>query len=155
MNSPVSFVKTKMAGRHWTQPVTDVPISALPDSRDLPITTVMLCEVYPDAELNESPLHLHHHFPDGCLNHVWGAQTTRYHVGNYYTTPSFPDVPPLMSPASSTSSSIFSGAEATSATWPSPSPAPSPWPSVGRRDPGRRDTGRREETPGRRGPLRG
>jgi len=56
VNSPVSLVKTKMADRHWTQPVTDVSISAQPD-RDLPITTLMLCEVYPDAELNTRALY--------------------------------------------------------------------------------------------------
>ena len=91
----------------------------------------MLCVVYPDAKLYTGALYT---FTISSLMDVsttWGAQSTRYYVGNYFTTSSFPDVPSLMSPAISTSSSIYSGAVATSATWPSPSPAtPTSWLSV-------------------------
>ena len=61
----------------------------------------MLFEVYPDAKLNMRALYT---FTISSLMDVsttWGAQTTRYHVGSYFTTSSFPDVPSLMSPASS------------------------------------------------------
>ena len=127
----------------WMDPVS--PWSA----RYLPITTLMLCVVYPDAKLYTRALYT---FTISSLMDVsttWGAQTIRYHVGIYFTTSSFPDVPPLTSPAISTSSTIYSGAVAFSATWPSPSPAaPTSWLSVWRRDPGRRGTGtrRRERT---------
>ena len=126
VNSQVSFVKTKMADRHWTQPVTDVSISAQPD-RDLPITTLMLCEVYPDAQLNTTTMMWALYiFTISSLMDVWttwGVQTTRYCVRELLHLLSFPAVPPLMSPAaSSTSSTIYSGVEATAATGPSPSP---------------------------------
>ena len=55
IKSRVNFVKTKMADRHLTQPVKDVSISTLLD-RDFPITTLMLCEVYPDAQLNTTTM---------------------------------------------------------------------------------------------------
>ena len=92
----------------------------------------MLFEVYPDAKLNMRALYT---FTISSLMDVsttWGAQTTRYHVENYFTTSSSPDVPPLTDVSSQlTSSSIYSGAVATSATRPSPSPATSPsWLSV-------------------------
>jgi len=110
--------------------VTDDSISAQPD-RDLPITTVMLCEVYPDAELNTRALYTFTISSLMAVSTTWGALTNRYHVESYFTTSSFPDVPSLMSPAISTSSSIYSGAVATSAAWPSPSPATSAsWLSV-------------------------
>jgi len=48
------------------------------------------------------------------------------------TFSSFPDVRPLMSQSSSASNTIYSGVEATSATWPSPSLPTSPLLSVGR-----------------------
>ena len=85
VNSQVSLVKTKMADRHWTQPVTDVSISAQPD-RDLPITTLMLCEVYPDAELNTRALNTLTISSLMAVSTTWGAPTTRYYVESYFTT---------------------------------------------------------------------
>ena len=74
----------------------------------------MLFEVYPDAKLNMRALYTF------TISSLLDVSTT---WGNCFTTSSFPDVPSLMSPASSTSSNIYSGAVATSATWLSPSPA--------------------------------
>ena len=112
----------------------------------------MLCVVYPDAKLYTRALYT---FTISSLMDVsttWGAQTIRYHVGNYFTTSSFPDVPSLTSPAISTSSSIYSGAVATSATWPSPSPATLNCQALGvKKGPGEEghgDTGRREDSEG-------
>ena len=107
--SQVEIVKTKMAERHVTQPVKDVSISTQMD-RDFPITTLMLCEVYPDAQLI---MRVFNSFIISTLMDVsttWGAQITRYFVGSYFTTSSFPDVPPLISPASSTFRIIYSEA---------------------------------------------
>ena len=127
IKSRVNFVKTKMAEQHLTQPVKDVSISA-PLDRDFPITTLMLCEVYPDAQLNTTTMMWAlYTFTISSLMDVWttwGVQTTRYCVRELLHLLSFPAVPPLMSPASSTSSTIYSGVEATAATGPSPSPAP-------------------------------
>ena len=125
MKSQVEIVKTKMAERHVTQPVKDVSISTQMD-RDFPITTLMLCEVYPDAQLNTTTMMWALYiFTISSLMDVWttwGVQTTRYCVRELLHLLSFPAVPPLMSPASSTSSTIYSGVEATAATGPSPSP---------------------------------
>ena len=69
-----------MADQQWTQHVKDVSISVRLD-RDLPITTLMLCEVYPDAQLIMRVLKS---FIISTLMDVtttWGAQTTRYYVG--------------------------------------------------------------------------
>ena len=124
MKSQVKFVKTKMAEQHLTQPVKDVSISA-PLDRDFPITTLMLCEVYPDARLNTTMTQALYTFTIFSLMDVWttwAVQTTRYCVRELLHLLSFPDVSPLMSPASSTSSIIYSGVEATAATGPSPSP---------------------------------
>ena len=87
----------------------------------------MLCEVYPDARLNTTMTQALYTFTISSLMDVWttwGVQTTRYCVRKLLHLLSFPDDPPLMSPASSTSSTIYSGVEATAATGPSPSPVP-------------------------------
>ena len=127
MKSQVKIVKTKMAEHHVTQPVKDVSFSIQLD-RDLPITTLMLCEVYPDVQLNTTTMMWALYiFTISSLMDVWttwGVQTTRYCVRKLLHLLSFPEAPPLMSPASSTSSTIYSGVEATAATGPSPSPAP-------------------------------
>ena len=80
MKPQVKFVKTKMAERNLTQPVKDVSISIALD-RDYPITTLMLCEVYPDAQLNPTMTQALYSFTVSSLMDVWttwGAQTTRY-----------------------------------------------------------------------------
>ena len=132
--SQVEIVKTKMAERHVTQPVKDVSISTQMD-RDFPITTLMLCEVYPDAQLNTTTMMWALYiFTISSLMDVWttwGVQTTRYCVRELLHLLSFPAVPPLMSPASSTSSTIYSGVEATAATGPSPSPVPATFLALG------------------------
>ena len=81
MKSQVKIVKTKMAERHVTQPVKDVSISTQMD-RDFPITTLMLCEVYPDAQLNTTTMTWAlYTFTISALMDVsttWGVQTARY-----------------------------------------------------------------------------
>ena len=148
MKSQVKFVKTKMAEQHLTQPVKDASISA-PLDRDFPITTLMLCEVYPDAQLNTTMTQALYTFTISSLMDVWttwGVQTTRYCVRELLHLLSFTAVPPLMPPASSTSSTIYSGVEATAATGPSPSPVPATFLALGaKKGPGEGDTGRREE----------
>lgn len=125
MNSQVSFVKTKMAGRHWTQPRKDVSSSALP-GRDLPITTLRLCEVYPDAELNTRALYTSTISSLMDVSTTWGAQSTRYHVGELHHPLQLPRCSVTDVSSQLTSSIIYSGVEATSATRPSPPPATSP-----------------------------
>ena len=70
-----------MADWHLTQPVKDVSISTLLD-RDVPITTLMLCEVYPDAQLNTTTMTWAlYTFTISALMDVsttWGVQTARY-----------------------------------------------------------------------------
>lgn len=95
--------------------------------------SLMFGEVYSDDKLYTRALYT---FTISSLMDVSttprGEQpTTRYHVGNYSTTSSFPDVPSLMPPTISSSSSNYSGVVATSATWPPPSPTtPTSWLSV-------------------------
>ena len=127
MKSQVNFVKNQDGrGAFYTQPMKDVSISIQLD-RDLPITSLKLCEFYPDARLNTTMTQALYTFTIFSLMDVWttwAVQTTRYCVRELLHLLSFPDVSPLMSPASSTSSIIYSGVEATAATGPSPSPAP-------------------------------
>ena len=97
MKSQVKFVKTKMAEQHLTQPVKDVSISA-PLDRDFPITTLMLCEVYPDARLNTTMTQALYTFTISSLMDIWtmrGVKTTRYFVRELLHLHSFPDIPPL------------------------------------------------------------
>ena len=119
IKSRVNFVKTKMADRHLTQPVKDVSISTLLD-RDVPITTLMLCEVYPDAQLNTTTMTWAlYTFTISTLMDVWttwGVKTTRYCRRELLHHLRLLDVP-------GRSNTNYSGAEVTSAIWPSPSPA--------------------------------
>ena len=100
---PVKDVSiSRLAGQRFSHHSTDICVSlTLMDpvfpwsAGDLPITTLMLFEVYPDAKLNMRALYT---FTISSLMDVsttWGAQTTRYHVENYFTTFSSPGVPPL------------------------------------------------------------
>ena len=127
-----------------TQPMKDVSISIQLD-RDLPITSLKLCEFYPDARLNTTMTQALYTFTIFSLMDVWttwAVQTTRYCVRELLHLLSFPDVSPLMSPASSTSSIIYSGVEATAATGPSPSPVQ---PSCSRCEEGTQGGGHGEE----------
>ena len=114
MKSQVNFVKNQDGrGAFYTQPMKDVSISIQLD-RDLPITSLKLCEFYPDARLNTTMTQALYTFTIFSLMDVWttwAVQTTRYCVRELFHLLSFPDVSPLMSPASSTSSIIYSGVE--------------------------------------------
>ena len=95
----------------------------------------MSCEICSDAELNTRVLYT---FTISSLMDVSATWHKLHHR--------LPLRCSQMFLASSTSSIIYSGAEASSANWPSPSAAPSnSWLSVWRRVPGRGDTGRRED----------
>ena len=87
-----------MAERHLTQPGKDVSISTQLD-RDLPITTLMLCEVYPDVQLNTTTMMWAlYTFTISSLMDIWtmrGVKTTRYFVRELLHLLSFPDIPPL------------------------------------------------------------
>ena len=97
--------------------------------------------VYPDVQLNTQDLY--NLFPDGRLNHV-GSTDHQVLCGQLLHHLQLLRCAITDVSSHSTSGILYSGAVATSATWPPPSPATS-WLSVGRRGPRRRDTGRREE----------